>query len=361
MQPRILVVDDHDAGRYAKRRLLERAGFALMEAPTGAEALRLAHAEKPDLLLLDINLPDIGGLEVCEALRADDETARIPVIFTSAARLADDDVVRGLDAGGDNYLREPVDPTVLVATVRALLRARVAEEALVRSNEQLRRFAFIVSHELQEPLRMVKSFTQLLASRYRGRLDKDADDFIGYTVEGVSRMENFIRDMLSYSQAAEGGMDMKPASCRSVVDLALMELETTIREGEAVVTMGDLPTVLCDSMRVAQVFKNLIGNAIKYRGPSPPRIHISASEQDAMWRIAIADNGIGIDSRYAETIFVLFKRLHGRDRAGSGVGLAICKEIVEHHGGEIWMESQPGLGSTFFFTLPKPAESVASA
>lgn len=361
MQPKILVVDDHDSARYAKGRLLSRAGFQVVEAPRGEEALRLVHSEKPDLLLLDINLPDISGLDVCRALREHEEGVRLPVIFTSAARLADDDVVRGLDVGGDNYLREPVDPSVLVATVRALLRAREAEEALVRSNEQLRRFAFVVSHELQEPLRMVKSYTQLLASRYRGRLDTDADDFIGYAVEGVTRMENFIRDMLSYSQAAEGGMDMKPAPCRNVVDWALMELEATLRESGAVVTMDSLPTVLCDSMRVAQVFKNLIGNAVKYRGPEPPRIHISAAEQGDMWRIAIADNGIGIDPKYADTIFVLFKRLHGRDRAGSGVGLAICKEIIEHHGGQIWVESQPDQGSTFYFTLPKPAERVASA
>ena len=361
MQAKILVVDDHDAGRYAKQRLLARAQFIVVEAATGAEALRVARSEKPHLLLLDINLPDITGLQVCQELRSEEATARVPVIFTSAARLADDDVVRGLDAGGDNYLREPVDPTVLVATVRALLRAREAEEALLRSNEQLRRFAFVVSHELQEPLRMVKSYTQLLASRYRGRFDKDADEFIQHTVAGVTRMEEFIRDTLSYSQAAEGGLDLRSLPCKNVVDWALIELEAAILESRAVVLVDDLPTVHCDATRVAQVFKNLIGNAIKYRGSDAPSVRVSAADHGDMWRIAIADNGIGIDSKYANTIFGLFKRLHGRDRAGSGVGLAICKEIIEQHGGRVWVESQPGRGSTFYFTLPKPPEAVASS
>jgi signal transduction histidine kinase len=362
VQAKILNVDDHPAGRYARSRFLASAGFSVIEASNGADALRLVTTEKPDLVLLDINMPDMTGLDVCKEIRSNPETARVPVIFLTASRLADPDVVSGFDVGGDNYLREPVEPTVLVATIRSLLRARSAEEALVRSNEQLRRFAFVVSHELQEPLRMVKSYTQLLASRYEGRLDREADEFITYAVQGVSRMEKFIRDMLSYAQAAEGGIEMKPVACISIVDWALLELELSIRESGAQITHDELPVVLADSMRLSQVFKNLIGNAIKYHGEQPPRVHISCSAHADMWQISIADNGIGIDPKYVDSVFGLFKRLHGRDKAGSGVGLAICKEIVEHHGGRIWVDSEPGKGSTFHFTVPKvTAEQKASA
>ena len=352
MQATILKVDDNEIGRYARSRFLSRAGFAVIEAATGNDALRIAREDKPHLVLLDINLPDLSGIEVCRKLKADPATERTPVLFLSAARLADPDVVLGLDAGGDNYLREPVDPSVLVATIRALLRAREAEEELAKSNEQLRRFAFVVSHELQEPLRMVRSYTQLLARRYAGNIDATADEYISYVVDGTDRMEKFIRDMLSYSQSAEGALDLTQTPLQVPLQMALLELDTIVRESGATVTQDSLPSLPMDSMRISQVFRNLIGNAIKYRAERAPRIHVSARAGDSECQISICDNGMGIDPKYADTVFVLFKRLHGRERSGSGVGLAVCKEIVEHHGGRIWFESVPGAGTTFHFTLP---------
>jgi two-component system sensor histidine kinase/response regulator len=350
---RLLNVDDHDAGRYARTRFLTRAGFLVEEASTGEQALKTILERPPDLVLLDINLPDIDGFEVCRRIKNSPDTNRLPVIFLSAARLADLDVVAGLEHGGDNYLREPVEPAVLVATVRALLRVKDAEEALLRSNEQLRRFSFIVSHELQEPLRMVKSYTQLLAQRYKDTLDEQANEYMQFTITGVNRMEKFIHDMLAYSQAAEAQIDMKTVDCRTALDWALMELQPAIDESGATVTADALPVVVGDPMRLSQVFKNLIGNAIKYRGELAPVIHVSKSEEAGEYVICIRDNGIGIEPKYFDNIFVLFKRLHGRERSGSGVGLAICKEIIEHHGGRIWVESDPGQGSSFCFTLPK--------
>ena len=283
------------------------------------------------------------------------------MVFLSAARLADLDVVAGLEHGGDNYLREPVDPAVLVATVRALLRERDVQEALVRSNEQLRRFAFVVSHELQEPLRMVKSYTQLLAQRYKNNLGPEANEYIEFTISGVNRMEKFIHDMLAYSQAAEAEMDVKAFSCRTALDWALLELQPAMDETGATVTADALPVVMGDPMRLSQVFKNLIGNAIKYRGEQSPVVHISAMADGPEHVICIRDNGIGIEPKYFDNIFVLFKRLHGRDRSGSGVGLAICKEIIEHHGGRIWVESDPGKGSSFCFTLPKVTAAATTS
>jgi signal transduction histidine kinase len=358
---RILNVDDHDAGRYARTRFLSRAGFSVDEAATGEEALSMVRDRRPDLVLLDINLPDIDGFEICRRIKSDPDTSRLPVIFLSASRLADMDVVEGLEHGGDNYLREPIDPSVLVAMVRSVLRAKSAEDALVRSNEQLRRFAFVVSHELQEPLRMVKSYTQLLAQRYKDAVGEQAHEFVHYTVSGVDRMEKFIHDMLSYSQAAESAFEMKPFPSRTALDWALLELQPAIQESAASITFDELPLVFGDPMRLSQVFKNLIGNAIKYRSAEEPVINISCTEQGSEYTFCVCDNGIGIDPQYFTNVFTLFRRLHGRELSGSGVGLAICKEIVEHHGGRIWVESKPGAGSQFCFTLPKvSSERVAS-
>jgi light-regulated signal transduction histidine kinase (bacteriophytochrome) len=242
-----------------------------------------------------------------------------------------------------------------------MLRVKEAEEALLRSNEQLRRFAFVVSHELQEPLRMVKSYTQLLAQRYKESLGSEAAEYMQFTVAGVTRMEKFIHDMLSYSQAAEGEVDVKFFPCRTAVDWALMELESAVSESGATIEIGDLPMVWGDPMRLSHVFRNLIGNAMKYRADHPPTIRVSATEDADKYTICVQDNGIGIDPKYFDNIFILFKRLHGRERSGSGVGLAICKEIVEHHGGKIWVDSAPGAGSAFCFTLPKVAGEFVAA
>jgi signal transduction histidine kinase len=357
---KILNVDDHEAGRYARTRFLSRAGFSVEEAENAAQALAAVRERKPDLVLLDINLPDMNGFEVCRIIKNDEETSRLPVIFLTAARLSDTDVVIGLEHGADNYLREPVDPSILVATVRAILRVKEAEDALVRSNEQLRRFAFVVSHELQEPLRMVKSYTQLLAQRHN-TLGPEANEWMGFAIQGVNRMERFIHDMLSYSQASEPNLERKVFASRTALDWALKQLGPAIRESGAVVTADDLPVVVGDTMRLSQVFKNLIGNAIKYRGTQHPIIHINAVETDKEHTICVRDNGSGIDPKYFETIFGLFKRLHGPELAGSGVGLAVCKEIVEHHGGRIWVDSAPGEGSSFYFTIPKVMDDQPAA
>jgi light-regulated signal transduction histidine kinase (bacteriophytochrome) len=346
-------VDDNEIGRYARTRFLNRAGFNVLEADNGLEALRIARQNKPDLVLLDINMPGMSGLDVCRQLRADPDTERLPVIFVSASRLADPDVVEGLDAGADNYLREPVDPSVLVAAVRALLRARQAEDELARANEQLRRFAFIVSHELQEPLRIVRTHSQLLERRCRLLLDDESFENIDFIVKGTDRMATFIRDMLAYSQSVEGNLNLERISLKVPLDMALVELEMTIRDAGARVTSDVLPVWEMDSMRISQVFRNLIVNGIKYRSPErAPHIHVSAVQAPRECVVTVADNGLGIEQQYAEQVFVLFKRLHGREKSGSGVGLAICKQIVEQHGGEIWVESLPGKGSKFKFTLP---------
>lgn len=235
--------------------------------------------------------------------------------------------------------------------------ARYAGE-LARSNAELEQFAYVASHDLQEPLRMIASYTQLLARRYRGRLNADADEFMTYVIDGVARMQQLLKDLLAYSRAGTHGRTCEPTDCTAVLTSVLANLRLAIEESAAVVTYDALPTVMADPTQLAQLLQNLIGNAIKYRGPAPPRVHVSAVGQPGRWCFAVRDNGLGIDPQFAERIFVIFQRLHARhEYSGTGIGLAICKKIVERHGGQIWVDSAPGQGATFYFTLPAAAES----
>ena len=227
-------------------------------------------------------------------------------------------------------------------------------EELNRSNEELQQFSYVASHDLQEPLRMVASYTQLLASRYKGKLDADADEFIGFAVDGCNRMRGLIQDLLAYSRSGTDGKVLHKRSSENALNNALKNLSGTIEESGAVVTHDALPVITTDDTQLAQVFQNLVGNAIKYHGTEVPAVHISATRKDLEeWTFSVRDNGLGIEAQYFERIFILFQRLHGRTEfKGTGIGLAICKKIVEGLGGRIWVESQLGKGSTFYFALP---------
>ncbi len=225
-------------------------------------------------------------------------------------------------------------------------------EELTRSNKELEQFAYVASHDLQEPLRMIAGYTQLLQRRYKDKLDEDANQFIFYTVDGVLRMQTLINDLLTYSRLETRGKVFEPANCQAILDDVLVTLQMTIEESGAIITHGPLPTVQADRIQLFQLFQNLIGNAIKFRGDKPPLIHIEAKPQQKRWLFSVRDNGIGLEPQYMERIFVIFQRLHSRDKyPGTGIGLAICKKIVERHGGRIWVESQPGNGSTFYFII----------
>ena len=200
---------------------------------------------------------------------------------------------------------------------------------------------------------MVANFTQLLAERYRGQLGQEGAEFIAYAVDGATRMQRLIQDLLTYSRVGTRGKSFEATDCNEILGAAVANLQVAIEESRAVVTHEELPTLVADASQLGQLFQNLVGNAIKFRGEAPPRVHVSAARQGARWVFAVKDNGIGIDPAFADRIFIIFQRLHSRgEYPGTGIGLALCKKIVERHGGKIWVESAPGQGARFCFTMP---------
>ena len=264
---------------------------------------------------------------------------------------------------------ESPEGILVTAAIRDISVRQAAEADLLQkidelnmSNEELGKFAYIASHDLQEPLRMVASYTQLLSRRYKGKLDAEADEFIAFAVDGANRMQRLIQDLLSYSRVGTKGQELLDTSSEEALQRALVNLRSAVEESGALVTHDPLPTVMADGTQLIQLFQNLIGNAIKYQKPGVPRVHISVVRSGAkQWTFSVKDNGLGIEPQYFEKIFGMFQRLHKREEfAGTGIGLAICKKIAERHGGNISVESEPGQGSTFSFALEGVKESHAS-
>jgi two-component system sensor histidine kinase/response regulator len=376
----LINVDDHEPARYARTRVLVRAGFEVHDAATGTDALRLIAETAPDLVLLDVHLPDMSGIEVCRHIKHQEQTSGVIVLQISASAISAPQATVALDTGADAYLIEPVDPDVLVATVRAFLRLRATERdlaranrelsaknaelqrlnhALRRSNDDLEWFAFIASHDLQEPLRNIIIYVQLLESLTASRFNDTERGYFRIIAEGGLRMGLLIRDVLAYSGIGREVPVLKPTNLDDALAMALQDLSGAIAESGATVSAAKLPVVHGDAAQLASLFQNLVGNSIKYASKGiPPQVNITCTKDSlGNWLIQVQDNGIGVAQEYLELIFRPFKRLHGREIPGTGIGLALCRRIVESHGGRISVESRPGEGSTFSFTLPAAAPS----
>jgi signal transduction histidine kinase len=362
-QLRVLHVEDNQLDAELVAQALRKGGFSVSIVVVQAEAEfeRQLPLHRPDVVIADYNLPQWQGMDALEVLRR--EGLEIPLILVSGA-LGDITAVECIKRGATDYVLKDGLARLPEAVRRALLEKRLLRsrrqaeedlarkvEELARSNADLEQFAYVASHDLQEPLRMVAAYTQLLAARYRGKLDENADKFIGYASEGALRMQSLIQDLLAFSRVGRNGSGR--VDCNAVMEEVLMTLGPAIQESGAVVTHAALPEVWANRSQMAQVFQNLIGNAIKFRGKEPPVISVQAEKAGQQWLFSVSDNGIGIAPEYAENIFVVFQRLHGRtEYPGNGIGLAICKKIVEHNGGKIWVAAQTGHGSVFKFTMP---------
>jgi signal transduction histidine kinase len=362
---RTLLVEDNADDAELIVRSLKKSGYDVVSdvVQTAAEFARHIRTNGYDIILTDYNLPTWSGMAVLDLLRQ--AGLDVPVILVSGS-LGEVTAVECIKQGASDYVLKD-NLGRLNASVRRALQekqmrldrkvdqehlARTVEE-LGRSNRDLEQFAYIASHDLQEPLRMVAAYTQLLAERYRGRLDDTADKYIDYASNGALRMQTLIRDLLLFSRVARTSSAIKEIDCKTIVSLALKNLQSAIRESGAMISCDRLPSIRCNKVQFLQLLQNLIGNAIKFHSSEKPVIHVSAARTGSEWLFAVSDNGIGIESACAEMIFSVFRRLHtNSEYPGNGIGLAICKKVVEQHGGRIWVESAKGHGSNFKFTLP---------
>jgi len=361
----VLHIEDNNLDAELVAKALRKGGFSISVAVVQNEAdfEREIRLHPPDVVLADYNLPQWKGMEALEVLKR--EALDIPLILVSGA-LGDVTAVECIKRGATDYVLKDSLARLPEAIRRALqekhllrLRRRAEEDLakkaveLARSNADLEQFAYIASHDLQEPLRMVAAYTQLIAERYRGKLDENADKFIGYACEGALRMQTLINDLLAFSRIGRTGVKAGRVNCDAAMAEVLLNLGPAIRDCGATVSYAPLPEVLADSSQMSQVFQNLIGNAIKFRGKEPPEILVQAEKAGQDWLFTVSDNGIGIAPESAENIFVAFQRLHTRtEYPGNGIGLSICKKIIERNGGKIWVESGMSKGSSFKFTLP---------
>jgi two-component system, sensor histidine kinase and response regulator len=355
MDPRescILNVDDYQPGRYARTKLLRQVGFSVIEAASGAETLELVDKYKPTLILLDVNLPDMSGFDVCKAIRKMPAVAATTILHISSSSVLTKHQVYGLNSGADGYLVEPIEPSILIATVNSFIRARRAEESSRKAAEELRWFSYRVGHDLSGPLRTITAYAELLKRKLDAGNDPQALKYLDFIATGAVRMRSFMDGLLHYTQSAGGESPMSALNSEELLARSVANLDSAVQENGVVVTHDPLPSVV-GSEQLEHVFQNLIANAIKYRRAEvDPRIHVSAREQGNCWVFSVKDNGIGIDHQYHESIFEIFQRLHNQDVPGNGIGLALSKKIIEAHGGTIWVESTVNVGSTFYFKLP---------
>lgn len=359
---RILVVEDNASDSELMLHALKKVGYEseCEVVQTAAEFADRIRKNKYDIILADYRLPGWNGMETVAILRGED--LDIPVVLVSGS-LGELKAVECIKQGAADYVLKDHLARLPQSVRRAIeerdLRDenRRTQEELSRSNRDLEQFAYVASHDLQEPLRMVATYTQLLAERYQGKLDENADKYIHYALEGAVRMQMLVKDLLAFSRVGRKQETPRETDCNLVVRNVIANLQSQIQETGARISYEVLPVLVADPSELLQLFQNLIGNAIKFRGTEPPEIRITAKKKKNEWLFSVEDNGIGIAPQHAEDVFVIFKRLHTREEyPGSGIGLAICKKIVEHNQGRIWVESQPGMGSTFHFTWPLPGK-----
>ncbi len=362
--------------KRAEREFIANENLYRRIVETVAEAIcvidaqgRITYANPPAAVLTGYSLSEIVGRSVFDPIASDDREEAIRRFERRKTGATDRYEIRlrrkdgtpiWVDVSGTPMLDEwgRFAGSLIIATDITARKAAEAElvrqrEALERSNADLQQFAYVTSHDLQEPLRTINSYSQLIGQRYRSVLDEEAGEFFGYITDSVRRMDRLIRDLLVYSRVVnQDAPPREETALTGIVQWAMMNLQHSVRESQALIEFENLPVVYGDRTELAQLFQNLLSNAIKYRGEKQPVVRISAQQAGDEWQISVADNGIGIAPEYHERVFGLFKRLHGPEYPGTGLGLAICKRIVEKHGGRIWVEAAADQGATFHFTLP---------
>ncbi|BAY83701.1 two-component hybrid histidine kinase [Calothrix parasitica NIES-267] len=363
----ILIVDDKLDNLKVLESTLKQQGYQVRKAINGSMALMGATAEPPDLILLDIKMPGMDGYQVCEQLKANSITKEIPVIFLSAL----DDVfnkVKAFEIGGVDYITKPFQTKEILVRVQNQLQIRHLQaqlqtqnqhltelnQELIRSNQELEQFAHVVSHDLKQPLQVILGFTHFITKYERNNLKEKTLHFLDLIAKSGNQMKRLINDLLAFSQVGAATPELKHIDCNLVLEQVLENLQMAIAEQQATINYASLPTVAANETQLVELLQNLICNGIKFHSQGElPQIRISAQQKKDKWVFRVHDNGIGIEPEQFEAIFQMFQRLHSpQEYPGTGIGLATCKKIVEHHGGEIWVESELGKGTSFYFTIP---------
>jgi len=366
--PFVLLVDDNPDDRENYVRALKRiegVSYRYIEAAGGESMMKSLAETRPDCVLLDYSLPGRNGLDLLRDIVA--QYPFLPVIMMTGQG-NENIAVQSIKSGAQHYLvKSDVTPDLLHETITAAIRHRALEherglliEKLTASNTELERFAYVASHDLQEPIRMVASFGQVLKQDYADRLDEQGREYLDIVLEASQRMHGMIGDLLTYSRVGSHAIESVAFDGAATLKTALDALRELIRERSAEIEAAELPTLYGNPIQISRLLQNLIANAIKYQARGNiPRVRIAIADLPQHWHLSVADNGMGIEPRFLDQIFEPFRRLHVWESIqGTGLGLSICKKIVENHGGEIWAESVPGQGATFHFTLKKPRAGV---
>lgn len=357
---RVLVVDDEPSNRELLEALLTSFGHDVDMVADGCEALAKLDASH-DLVLLDVMMPGIDGFEVARRIRTESSVPNIPICMVTAF-WDKEERLRAVAAGVNDFIAKPVDKTELQVRTASLLRAKEAQDAathyraeLEASNVDLEHFAYVASHDLQEPLRTIRGFIQLLEKNYGDLFDETAREYMSFVIDGAQRMQNLVKALLDYSRITSAKEVCVPTDMGVILAKVEQSIHQSIVDAQATISSEPLPVVEGDPVQLAQLMQNLIANAIKFRRSDiVPSIRVGVTESDKYWTFSVSDNGIGIEKEHFDRIFTMFQRLHtSAEFAGTGIGLSVCKRIVERHGGTICVESEPQKGSTFFFTLPK--------
>jgi two-component system sensor histidine kinase/response regulator len=388
MKTKILMVDDKPGNLLSLEAVLGVLGQDLVRARSGKEALRLLGLDDYSVILLDVQMPVMDGLECADLIRSNERSRTTPIIFLTADERSPSEVSRGYESGAVSYLIKPFVPDVLRQKVKVFIelfqkseeirclnvelrdanagleervfeRTRALElrsQDLARSNQDLAQFAAAASHDLQEPLRTINTYLQLLSRDSQERFTDEDRETIGIVIDSARRMRQLINDLLAFSQVGIGGHAPTGVDCGALVEQVLAQMKEGIDEKKADIVLGPLPTLRAEPVLLGQVFQNLIGNALKFCGSAAPVVRVGASLSGGDWVFSVEDEGIGIEADQFDKVFKLFSRLHSRDEyPGNGLGLSLCRKIVERHAGRIWLESRIGKGSTFFFSIPQGA------
>jgi signal transduction histidine kinase len=364
-RPNILIVDDRKENLLATEKVLKKLVAAIFKASSGNEALSLMLRHHFAVVLLDVQMPEMDGFEVAMLMQDHESMRGIPIIFVTAISKEEKYATRAAEIGAVDYIFKPINSELLKSKVSVYLDIYVQRHQILalnavlsQSNEELERFAYICSHDMQEPVRMMNTYAGLLASVTAGQLDESADMYLRFIISNAQRMQKMIHDILTFSRVGRDEVRMDRLDSNDIVREVLAEFETAIAEKQARITCSELPALETSPTLMRVLFQNLIGNALKFQdGHVPPEVGIAAQREEKVWRFLVRDNGIGIDPAFHDKIFAIFQRLHRKESyPGTGIGLSTCKKFVELCGGDIGFESAPGVGSTFFFTIPHRGE-----